>query len=85
MHRVLLPLLMAAICRGTIIKEVTPFISEWALRSLRNGHAVYGGIGAPLISEWLRRSAGICTFHKSLQIEEIVSEIQVKLSQDFGL
>lgn len=52
---------MAAICRGTIIKKGTPFISERPLRSLRNDYAVYGGIGTPLISEWLRRSAGICT------------------------
>lgn len=51
---------MAAICRGTIIKKGTPFISERPLRSLRNDYAVYGGIGTPLISEWLRRSAGIC-------------------------
>ena len=51
---------MAAICRSTIIKERTPLKSEWALRSLRNDHAVYVGIGTPLISEWLRRSAGIC-------------------------
>lgn len=53
-------MLMAAICRGTIIKKGTPFISERPLRSLRNDYAVYGGIGTPLISEWLRRSAGIC-------------------------
>ena len=52
---------MAAICRGTIIKEGTPFTSEWSLRSLRNSHAVYVGIYIPFISEWLRRSAGICT------------------------
>ena len=52
---------MAAICRSTIIKESTPLKSEWALRSLRNDHAVYVGMGTPLISEWLRRSAGICT------------------------
>ena len=51
---------MAAICRSTIIKERTPLKSEWALRSLRNDHAVYVGMGTPLISEWLRRSAGIC-------------------------
>ena len=52
---------MAAICRSTIIKEGTPFTSEWSLRSLRNSHAVYVGIYIPFISEWLRRSAGICT------------------------
>ena len=52
---------MAAICRSTIIKERTPLKSEWALRSLRNDHAVYVGIGTPLISEWLRRSAGIAS------------------------
>ena len=52
---------MAAICRSTIIKEGTPFISEWTLRSLWNGHAVYVGMGTPLISEWLRRSAGIAS------------------------
>lgn len=51
---------MAAICRSTIIKESTPLTSEWALRSLRNDHAVYVGIYIPFISEWLRRSAGIC-------------------------
>lgn len=51
---------MAAICRSTIIKEGTPFTSEWSLRSLRNSHAVYVGIYIPFISEWLRRSAGIC-------------------------
>ena len=57
---------MAAICRSTIIKERTPLKSEWALRSLRNDHAVYVGMGTPLISEWLRRSAGICrvNYHK---------------------
>lgn len=53
---------MAAICRSTIIKEGTPFTSEWSLRSLRNSHAVYVGIYIPFISEWLRRSAGICNF-----------------------
>ena len=60
---------MAAICRGTIIKEGTPFTSEWSLRSLRNSHAVYVGIYIPFISEWLRRSAGICML-KAIHAQE---------------
>ena len=60
---------MAAICRSTIIKEGTPFTSEWSLRSLRNSHAVYVGIYIPFISEWLRRSAGICNFTVTTQVE----------------
>ena len=65
---------MAAICRSTIIKEGTPFTSEWSLRSLRNSHAVYVGIYIPFISEWLRRSAGICTQaneQKNISFEDV--------------
>ena len=58
---------MAAICRSTIIKEGTPFTSEWSLRSLRNSHAVYVGIYIPFISEWLRRSAGICSLNRQFR------------------
>ena len=69
-------MLMAAICRGTIIKEGTPFTSEWSLRSLRNSHAVYVGIYIPFISEWLRRSAGIC-IHNECVVQGTISAEQI--------
>ena len=66
---------MAAICRSTIIKEGTPFTSEWSLRSLRNSHAVYVGIYIPFISEWLRRSAGICKL-RSMKLKEAAKKVE---------
>ena len=77
-------MLMAAICRGTIIKEGTPFTSEWSLRSLRNSHAVYVGIYIPFISEWLRRSAGICKSRKKQSVSKSFSPCDKFYSNKFS-